>query len=111
MEDKMFELMEKMYIELQGLKKGQEELRVGQEELRVGQEELRIDVRKLGAKVDGEITDTIQALLDGYKQNAEKIESIDSKVDQLRIDVNNISMKTNYNDNRLIELTRRFKNA
>jgi predicted nucleic acid-binding Zn-ribbon protein len=104
MDDKMFQLMEKMYLEIQNLKHGQDHIK---SEI----SEMKTDIKKLGSKIDVDLTVKSEALLDGYKQNTEKLEIIDDKVDRLRIDVNNISMKTEYNDNRLIEITRNLKKA
>lgn len=104
MDDKMFELMEKMYVELQGLKSGQEQIKTDVSDIRK-------DIQKLGSKIDGEIAPKSEALLDGYKQNSEKLEEIDEKIDRLRMDVNSISIKTDFNDSRIIELTRDFKKA
>lgn len=100
----MFELMEKMYIELQSIKSGQEKIETDVFDI-------RNDIQKLGSKIDAEIIPKSEALLDGYKHNAEKLEEIDEKIDQLRIDVNSISIKTDFNDSRIIELTRDFKKA
>lgn len=91
MEDKTFELIEKMYAEMQqGFKQTNErfdniENRLGNVEDKLGNVENRLngvegEVRKLGVKVDGEVTPKIEALLDGYKQNSEQLTRIDQEV-------------------------------
>lgn len=78
-EDKIFNLLEKFYVEFH--------------ELKGDVSELKKDVRKVNIKIDEEIIETQKALLDGYKDNAEHIAILDDKVDRLQMDVNNMSMK------------------
>ena len=49
MDDKMFQLMEKMYIEIQSLKHGQNHIK---DEI----SEMKTDIKKLGSKIDGDLT-------------------------------------------------------
>lgn len=69
MDEKVFDLMEKMYCELQ--------------EVRKDQKEMKNDIKQLGAKIDGEVLTKIEALFDGYKQNTEAIRELKDKVDAL----------------------------
>ena len=80
-ENKVYDLLEKFYIEFQ---------------------ELKQDVKKIDLKIEEQLIQTDKALLDGYKDNAEHISIIDDKIDRLQMDVNNMSMKILYNDNRII---------
>lgn len=89
--NKMFELMEKMYIEMQNIKNEVQE------------------TRKIVTKIEVDHGKKLEALFDGYKQNTETLEIIDEKVDKLQIDVNALSMKTASNDTRIIELSRNLK--
>ncbi len=41
----------------------------------------------------------------------EKLTLMDDKLDNLKIEVNSISMKTTYNDTRIIEISKDLKNA
>ena len=66
MEDKTFELLEKMYSEF---KTELNELKTGQ--------------KKLEAILEHDIKNDISALYDGYKQTYEKLEAIEDKVDAL----------------------------
>ena len=100
-DNEMFELMSKMYSEMQeGFKKNDKRF-----------DTIENDIKKLGAKIDGKLIPTSEALLDGYKANAEHITIIDDKVDRLQIDVNSISMKVSYNDSRIIEISKDLKKA
>lgn len=107
-DNEMFELMSKMYSEIQeGFKDIKKELNDHTERF----DSIENDIKKLGAKIDGKLIPTSEALLDGYKANAEHITIIDDKVDRLQIDVNSISMKVSYNDSRIIEISKDLKKA
>jgi len=107
-ENKVFEFMTKMYSEMQeGFKDIKKELNDHTERF----ENIENDIKKLGAKIDGKLIPISEALLDGYKDNAEHITIIDDKVDRLQIDVNSISMKVFYNDSRIIEISKDLKKA
>ena len=67
---------------------------------RLGNVEGRLS--KLEMKIDGEITDKIRALFDDR-------EVIHEKLDNIQVDINNLSMKTANHDNRIIELSRRIR--
>lgn len=80
----MFELMTKMYAEMQnGFKNVNSEikaLRSGQEELKSSQEELKKEIRKTNVVIENEIRPKIQALFDGYKQHGEQLAKIEKEV-------------------------------
>ncbi|MGH4139861.1 hypothetical protein [Clostridium sp.] len=101
-ENKMFELLEKIYVEVKGHTK-----QFSNVESRL--DTIENDVKKLGARIDGKLIPTTDALLDGYKDNSEHITIIDDKIDRLQIDVNSISMKVSYNDSRIIEISKDIK--
>lgn len=88
-----------------------------------GQEALKLDISIIGAKIDGELIPTQQALLDGYKQNYEVIEDIKITVHQIeqdteylkdsfsemKEDINYIAGKTIKNDSKINKLTQELK--
>lgn len=88
MEDKTFELLEKMYIEMQGMKqniKGIEgNIRVIEENMTTKQ-----DIVRLENKMDA----NDKALYDGYKQSIEGISEINKKLDKLTDRVENQEIK------------------
>lgn len=113
-ENKMFEFMTKMYSEMQeGFKNLKTEVKSVKEEFKDLKNEVyditqRLDsieneVGKLGIGIEGKLIPTSEALLDGYKANAEHIIIIDDKIDKLKIDLNAITMKESYNDSMTIE--------
>ena len=110
-ENKMFDLLEKIYVEVQETKK-----EVKSHTDKFNNVDNRIDgleneIKKLGARIDGKLIPTSDALLDGYKGNSEHITIIDDKIDRLQVDVNSISMKVSYNDSRIIEISKDLKKA
>lgn len=106
MEDKTFELLEKMYGELLSLKTDVNKRFDGVEKRL---DSVESEIKKLGLTVDGEIKTKIGSLYDGYTANTEKLDVVDDKVDNIQIDINNLSMKTCNNDNRIIEMNKRLK--
>ena len=78
--EKLFEFMEKIYSELQSTKI---EMREGFKELRIGKEilENKVDsIEKTVLKIEDEHGKKIEALLDGYKQNSEQLNRIETEV-------------------------------
>ena len=113
--DKLFDFMSKMYSEMQeGFKGLKTEIKSVKEEVKENTKKLDTlenEVKKIGARIDGKLIPTNEALLDGYKDNAEHITIIDDKIDRLQIDVNTITMKVSYNDSRIIEISKDIKKA
>ena len=109
--DKLFDFMTKIYSEMQ---EGFKEVKSIKEEVKSNTErfiKLENDVKIINSKIDGKIIPNSEAILDGYKINSENIAIINDKIDRLQIDVNNISMKTTYNDSRIIEISKDLKKA
>ncbi|MBU5591312.1 hypothetical protein KQI89_06020 [Clostridium sp. MSJ-4] len=102
MDEKVFSLMEKMYAEILNLKEGQGTLEHGQRKL----EE---DIRRLGVKIDGDITPKISALYDDRIVIHEKLNEVDGKIDDLQVKVNNLSLETLMNSNKIIEWDKKLK--
>lgn len=65
-EDKMFELMSKMYGEMQ--------------EIKTDVKDIKKRVTKIEVAIEDDIKPTIKATLDGYKANSEKLTRIEQEV-------------------------------
>jgi chromosome segregation ATPase len=115
MEDKTFALLEKMYSEFISFKEEATsnfktiDARLQGVESKLDAVENRLHM--VEAKLDGEISNKINALLDGYKSNSEKLDEINDKADHLQFDVNNLSIKVANNDNRIIEINRNLRSV
>ena len=110
-ENKMFDLLEKIYVEVQETKSDISDIKEDVSILKEDVSSLKKEVRRIGIQIDEEIIPVQRALLDGYHDNAEKISILDDKVDRLQMDVNSLSAKTAFNDNRIIEISKNFKNV
>ncbi|MDP4178693.1 MAG: hypothetical protein Q8900_10180 [Bacillota bacterium] len=97
-EDKVFDLLTKMYGDINN--------RFDNLESRF--DNLEIEVKKIGAKIDGEIIPKQQALFDGYSANTEKITQLTEILEDVKVDVNNLSIKILKNENNIIEIKRKF---
>lgn len=76
LDEKILELMTKMYGEMQN----------GFKELREGQVKLKKDVNSLGnqvAKIENDLKPKVEAALDGYRIVYDKLEILENKVDKL----------------------------
>jgi len=93
------------------LLEGQEGLKIKIEDLSKGQEELKTEVGKISMDIENEIKPKLNASLEGHRLNSEHMTVIDDKIDRLQIDINNISMKTTYNDSRIIEISKDIRKA
>lgn len=110
-ENKIFELLEKIYVEVQSHEKRLDNIDDKFNSIDKTFGSLENEIRKIGLKIDEEIIPTQQALLDGYKQNAEHINVIEDKIDNMQMDINTLTMKVSYNDNRIIEISKNIKKA
>ena len=110
-DNKMFDLLEKIYVEVQETKKEVKSHTDKFNNVDNRLDGLENEIKKLGVRIDGKLIPTSEALLDGYKDNSEHITIIDDKIDRLQIDVNSISMKVSYNDSRIIEISKDIKRA
>lgn len=126
----MFDLLEKIYIELQDtkgeVKKTNERLDSLEVNVKKSNERLdslesnvirtneRLDsiesnVKKIGMKIDEEITPKIEALFDVYKANTETLTNMSEQIDIIQLDVNTLSIKTAYNNNRIAQIDKLVK--
>lgn len=108
-ENKMFDLLEKIYIEVKMNNK------------RI--DTVESEVKKLGAKIDGEVTFKQDATPDGYKQsyeilnnvkiviskNTDSIDEINMSISEMKEDINFIAGKTIRNDSKLEKLNKQLK--
>lgn len=63
----------------------------------------------MGAKIDGDITPKISALYDDIIVVHEKLNDVNGKIDDLQVRVNNLSMETLMNSNKIIEWDKKLK--
>ncbi len=103
--DKTFELLTKMYSEMNG-KFDAINNRFDNLENRF--DNLENEVKKIGAKIDGEVIPKQQALFDGYVANTEKLCQLTETVEEMKVDINNISIKTLKSENNIIEMKKNF---
>lgn len=99
-ENKLFDLMEKMYMELQ--------------ETRSEMKEMKTDVKDVKGRViniENDQGKKIDALFDAREVTNDKLDDIDEKIDKVQFDVNNLTMKVAQNDNTIIDLKRNLKNV
>lgn len=75
MDEKMFELLEKMYIEIQNVKSNM----ATKEDLSEVKQELKHDIVRLENKIDK----NDKALFDGYELTYEKLVTLGKKVDSI----------------------------
>lgn len=104
-ENKIFDLLEKIYIEIKETKK---EVK-SHTYLNNVDNRLENEIKKLCDRIDLNLIPISEDLLDKYNDNSEHITIIDDKIDRLQMDVNSISMKVSYNDSRIIELSKDLK--
>ncbi len=84
-EEKIFNLLEKVYIELQDTKK-----------------ELKTEIQDLRTELKGDIENLRTEL-------KEDIFRVECKTDELQIQLNTLTAKTAHNENKIIELSRDLK--
>ena len=79
MEDKIFELLTKMYAEMTEIKKDmKEQFEVVNKKL--DDKADKSDIVKVEIMIENDLTPKVQALFDGYKQNSDKLERIEKEV-------------------------------
>ena len=87
MDEKMFNLLEKMYVEMQEIKT---ELRTEMQEIKT---ELRTEMRQGFVKLENKMDENHKALYDGYKQSIEGINETKEKLEKLTDKVDNQEIK------------------
>lgn len=112
--NEMFDLLTKMYSEVQGIKSeingrfDNLENKFGNLENKV--DTLEITVNKTNIIIENDIKPKIEALFDGYKQNTDSINVLTGKVDDLQTDVNNLTIRTLKNENNIIHYSKIMEN-
>ena len=101
--NEMFDLLTKMYSEVQGMKCEFAE-RFDSLENKVDKLENKVD--KTNIIIENHIKPKIEALFDGYKQNTETINVLTNKIDDLQADVNNLTIRTLKNENNIINFSK-----
>ena len=90
MEDKTFELLEKMYSDF-----SKKFVRIESDisGMKTDISEMKIDIKKVGTKIDVPITEKIVSLQDGYKLIYEKLADVENKLDILSDKVDSHDIK------------------
>lgn len=99
--DQTFELLTKMYAEMNGKF---DHINNRFDNLEGRFDGLESEVKKIGAKIDGEIIPKQQALFDGYIANTERLCQLTESIEDMKIDINNISIRTLKNENSIHEI-------
>lgn len=72
--EQLFEFMTKMYGDLNG------KIDNMNKEMQEGFKEVKNEIKKTNTKIDHEVMPKIDALFDGHKQNADKLDRIEKEV-------------------------------
>ncbi|CAI3207762.1 hypothetical protein [Clostridium neonatale] len=96
----LFELMTKMYGEIQEMK--------GEFNNRF--DKVEKEVTKTNVTIENDIKPRIEALFDGYKQNTESINQVSDKVDELQSDLNRLTIKTLRTETNIIDINKILRN-
>lgn len=98
MEKDLFELITKMYGEMQG----------GFDKVNSRLDILETEVKKTNLSIENDIKPSIKALFDGYVLNSESITRVEDELQSLRISINNLNIKTLENENNIISFSKRL---
>lgn len=83
MEDKVFELMTKMYGEFSEFRQNMNEFKQDMNEFKQDMNEFRKETRNDIIRLENKIDSTSKALFDGYNQTFEKLTVLEKKVDDI----------------------------
>jgi len=72
-ENKMFDLLEKIYVDVQEIRKEVKSHTDKFNNVDNRLDGLENEIKKLGARIDGKLLSTSEDFLDGYKDNSEHI--------------------------------------
>ena len=103
--NEMFDLLNKMYSEVQEIKSDITSMKLSKNEMRDDIDgrfdKLVYKVDKTNITVENDIKPKIEVLFDGHIQNAESINELTNNIDDLQIDVNDLKIKTLKNENNI----------
>jgi hypothetical protein len=103
--NEMFDLLNKMYSEVQGIKSDITSMKLSMNEMRNDidgrLDKLVYKVDKTNITVENDLKPKIEVLFDGHIQNAESINELTNNIDDLQIDVNDLKIKTLKNENNI----------
>ena len=112
--NEMFDLLTKMYSEVQGMKsdiKGMKsDINGMKSDINGRLDNIELKVDKTNIIIENDIKPKIEALFDGYKQNTESIDVLSNKVDDLQTDINNLTIRTLKNENNIIHFSKTLEN-
>lgn len=94
MEDKIYGLLEKMYVELTEFKK-----------------ETKENFAKIETSIENELKPNIKLALQGYVDTNESLKVLSEKVDTLQIDIDKLVVASNHHDTKIIQMTKELKKA
>lgn len=98
MDDKTFELLEKMYAEFTGRF---EKLESGQQKLESGQQQITTRLDKIEIKLEHDIKNSLQSLHEGMAGNTAKLEEHTQRLSTIENKVDYITMSVTSQDKRL----------
>lgn len=105
--NEMFDLLTKMYSEVQGIKS---DINGMKSYINVRLDNIELKVDKTNIIIENDIKPKIESLFDGYKQNTESINALTDKIDDLQTDVNNLTIRTLKNENNIINFSKTLEN-
>lgn len=96
--NEMLDLLNKMYSEVQVMKSDMIEMRA---DINGRLDKLVYKVDKANIIIENDLKPKIEVLFDGHKQNAESINELTNKSDDLLIDVNDLNIRMLKNENNI----------
>lgn len=111
--NEMFDLLNKMYSEVQGIKSDITGMKLNMNEMRTDINE-KLDkmvykVDKMNITVENDLKPKIEVLFDGHKQNAESINELTNKIDELQTDVNDLNIRILSNENNISNFSKHLE--
>ncbi|EHI99386.1 hypothetical protein CDLVIII_2787 [Clostridium sp. DL-VIII] len=101
--NEVFELLNKMYSEIQGIKS---DFSVRLDKIESRFDDLGHKVDKTNIIIENDIKPRGKALFDGYKQNTEAINIFNNKIEALQNEISNLTIRTVKNENNIIHYSK-----
>lgn len=109
----MFDLLNKMYSEFQGIKSDITSMKLSMNEVREdidrGLDKLVYKVDRTNITIENDLKPKIEVLFDGHIQNAESINELTNKTDDLQNNVNDLSARILNNENNISNFSKILK--